>query len=390
MVLTIFHFRAETDKLLLDGSLSDYQFTKNSNKTIPDVDDASDFNALLDSMQIMEFKELEIFDILRVVATLLHLGNVKPVPGRDDQAELVDTAAAERACHLMGIPLGAFVKAILKPQIKAGRETVTQHRTCEQVVYSIEALSRATYERLFSWLIERVNLALDRPSPKNKFIGVLDIAGFEIFQVRLEGAGLGPLDSSIIDDLNLIHQVNSFEQLLINYTNEKLQQFFNHHMFVLEQEEYRRENIEWRFIDFGLDLQPTIDLIEKANVRILMLCCRTCSWSYSFLYVLSLSVYCHALMRNASSLKQPIARLPTSSTPSGRANQPSTKLLDFRGTRLFSSTMLQRSSTPPLVGLTRTRTRSTKASRRCFRLRRNHSCRHFLPIASRTSRRFKP
>ena len=137
--------------------------------------------------------------------------------------------------------------------MKAGREWVTVALNASQVQYSAEALTRALYERMFAALVEMINRAIDTPSFKTTFIGVLDIAGFEIFEK------------------------NSFEQLCINYTNERLQQFFNHHMFILEQEEYKSENIEWSFIDFGLDLQPTIDLIEKSNV------CRFSSRSPSWL-----------------------------------------------------------------------------------------------------------
>uniref|UniRef100_A0A8C4VB77 Myosin motor domain-containing protein n=1 Tax=Falco tinnunculus TaxID=100819 RepID=A0A8C4VB77_FALTI len=103
----------------------------------------------------------------------------------------------------------------------------------------VGALAKAVYERMFLWMVVRINQQLDTKQPRQYFIGVLDIAGFEIFDF------------------------NSFEQLCINFTNEKLQQFFNHHMFVLEQEEYKKEGIEWTFIDFGMDLAACIELIEK-------------------------------------------------------------------------------------------------------------------------------
>uniref|UniRef100_A0A8C9QK06 Myosin-9 n=1 Tax=Spermophilus dauricus TaxID=99837 RepID=A0A8C9QK06_SPEDA len=139
--------------------------------------------------------------------------------------------AAQKVSHLLGINVTDFTRGILTPRIKVGRDYVQKAQTKEQADFAIEALAKATYERMFP---------LDKTKRQGaSFIGILDIAGFEIFDL------------------------NSFEQLCINYTNEKLQQLFNHTMFILEQEEYQREGIEWNFIDFGLDLQPCIDLIEK-------------------------------------------------------------------------------------------------------------------------------
>jgi len=227
--------------LLLDKTLNDYEFVKNSNKNIDDVDDAAEFKDLRESMRVMGIDDEKQLNFFGVVAAVLHLGNIKPVNDRQDQAQLPDTSAAEKVCHLLGIDVDEFVRGLLKPKIKAGRDWVTQAKNQEQVTYSIEALARVLYERMFQQLVDTINLTLDKDFSKTTFIGVLDIAGFEIFEV------------------------NSFEQLCINYTNEKLQQFFNHHMFILEQEEYRREGIQWEFIDFGLDLQPTIDLIEKTS-----------------------------------------------------------------------------------------------------------------------------
>ena len=160
-----------------------------------------------------------------------------------------DTSHAEKVCHLLGLSMADFTRAILRPRALAGREWVTQTRTRQQALDELGALSKTLYEKTFGALVDRLNRALDRPASKSAFIGVLDIAGFEIFDI------------------------NGYEQLLINYTNEKLQQFFNHHMFVLEQEEYGREGIPWDYVNFGLDLQPTIDLIEANGNTIGILCC---------------------------------------------------------------------------------------------------------------------
>ncbi|KAI8374948.1 P-loop containing nucleoside triphosphate hydrolase protein [Choanephora cucurbitarum] len=229
-------------QLLLEGHVDDYQFIKQSNKKIEGVDDAKEFQSLSKSLDIMGLNEKEKLDLFRMVAAVLHLGNIG-VNDYRDRAEIRDFAAVERVCHLLGVSAEDFKKALLSPRIKAGRDWVTQAKSPAQVVASIDALAKTLYERNFAYLVERINKAIDGQKSKDKlgFIGVLDIAGFEIFES------------------------NSFEQLCINYTNEKLQQFFNQNMFELEQEEYQKEKIDWDYIDFGNDLQPTIDLIEKTN-----------------------------------------------------------------------------------------------------------------------------
>ena len=183
----------------------------------------------------------EQLDLFRIVAAVLHIGNITITETRSNDAIMPDPSQAERVCHLLGIPVAEFTRAVLRPRVLAGREWVTQARTQQQALDELSALCKTLYEKSFGMLVDRINRALDRPSSKSTFIGVLDIAGFEIFDV------------------------NGYEQLLINYTNEKLQQFFNYHMFTLEQEEYTREGIEWDYVNFGLDLQPTIDLIETSG-----------------------------------------------------------------------------------------------------------------------------
>ncbi|XP_051986018.1 myosin-10 isoform X3 [Xyrauchen texanus] len=226
--------------LLLEG-FNNYRFLSNGNITIPGQQDKDNFQETMEAMHIMSFSHDEILSMLKVVSAVMQFGNIVFKKERNtDQASMPENTAAQKLCHLLGMNVMEFTRAILSPRIKVGRDYVQKAQTKEQADFAVEALAKATYERLFRWLVHRINKALDRTKRQGaSFIGILDIAGFEIFQL------------------------NSFEQLCINYTNEKLQQLFNHTMFILEQEEYQREGIEWSFIDFGLDLQPCIDLIER-------------------------------------------------------------------------------------------------------------------------------
>uniref|UniRef100_K7FYE1 Myosin-9 n=1 Tax=Pelodiscus sinensis TaxID=13735 RepID=K7FYE1_PELSI len=229
----------KTDLLL--EPYNKYRFLSNGHVTIPGQQDKDMFQETMEAMKIMSIPDEEQIGLLKVISGVLQLGNIVFKKERNtDQASMPDNTAAQKVSHLLGINVTDFTRGILTPRIKVGRDYVQKAQTKEQADFAIEALAKATYERMFRWLVMRINKALDKTKRQGaSFIGILDIAGFEIFEL------------------------NSFEQLCINYTNEKLQQLFNHTMFILEQEEYQREGIEWNFIDFGLDLQPCIELIEK-------------------------------------------------------------------------------------------------------------------------------
>ena len=205
------------------------------------MDDRTEFKATLEGMRDMGISQEELDSVFKVISSVLMFGNMEFKQERkSDQATLPNNTIAQKICTLLGISVTDFTKSLLTPRVKVGREYTQKSQTKAQVEFAIEAITKTLYERLFKWLVGRINKSLNRSNRDGaSFIGILDIAGFEIFKL------------------------NSFEQLCINFTNEKLQQLFNHTMFVLEQEEYQKEGIDWKFIDFGLDLQPTIDLIES-------------------------------------------------------------------------------------------------------------------------------
>ncbi|XP_013100165.1 myosin heavy chain, muscle isoform X18 [Stomoxys calcitrans] len=225
---------------LLTDNVYDYHIVSQGKITVASIDDADEFTLTDQAFDILGFTKQEKEDVYRITAAVMHMGGMKfKQRGREEQAEQDGEEEGGRVAKLFGCDCAELYKNLLKPRIKVGNEFVTQGRNVQQVTNSIGALCKGVFDRLFKWLVKKCNETLDTKQKRQHFIGVLDIAGFEIFDY------------------------NGFEQLCINFTNEKLQQFFNHHMFVLEQEEYQREGIEWTFIDFGMDLQLCIDLIEK-------------------------------------------------------------------------------------------------------------------------------
>ena len=227
------------EKFSLSSNVNHYKYLNNIN--VPNVNDTKEFNGLMESFNIIGLNHDQIHDIIKILAIILHLGNLTFKNFKSERAIFTDDSPVDIVTNLLSIDKSEFVNNLLNPKVKAGKEFVTKVKKPAEVKYAIDSLAKFLYEKLFIFIINTINSTLNDNMSDDNFVGVLDIAGFEIFDE------------------------NSFEQLCINYTNEKLQQFFNHHSFILEQSEYLREDIQWDYIDFGKDLQPTIDLIENTK-----------------------------------------------------------------------------------------------------------------------------
>ena len=230
-------------------SAEDFDYlNQGATPTIEGVDDKAEFDATRKSLSTIGVSEQTQSEIFRVLAALLHLGNLKITSTRTDSSLSPSEPSLIRACEMLGIDVNEFAKWIVKKQLITRGEKITSNLTQQQAIVVRDSVAKFIYSSLFDWLVEKINRGLATEEVLNQFssfIGVLDIYGFEHFAK------------------------NSFEQFCINYANEKLQQEFNQHVFKLEQEEYVREEIDWTFIDFS-DNQPCIDLIE-AKLGILSL-----------------------------------------------------------------------------------------------------------------------
>ncbi|KRT84142.1 Myosin head, partial [Oryctes borbonicus] len=219
----------------------------NQGDSFDDMDDHNSYTETVKALTMLGFSEAEQKELFKIIAAILHLGNVRFVEtiieqeNEQDQEGCVISNVQETLkilADLLDIDMDDLAVWLCTKKMVSMREVFMIPMSIDQATAARDALAKHIYAQLFDWVVAVINKALESDIPRYKFIGVLDIYGFETFET------------------------NSFEQFCINYANEKLQQQFNLHVFKLEQEEYIKEEIEWKMIDF-YDNQPCIDLIES-------------------------------------------------------------------------------------------------------------------------------
>ena len=222
------------------GRASEYKYLNTTGCiSIKGVDEKEELNALRRAMRIFEISDEIQENMFKIISSVLHLGNVD-YKADGEVSTPKDAASVTHLAHvsdLLGLETDALVYALTHKKIQMRSEIINTPLTPQQSKDQTDALVKYLYSVLFEWMVNKLNQCT-YSEISSRFIGVLDIFGFELFE----------------------H--NSFEQFLINYANESLQNFFNHHIFKLEQVEYEKEKIDWTAIDF-VDNKPCLDLIEQ-------------------------------------------------------------------------------------------------------------------------------
>ncbi|XP_065197006.1 unconventional myosin-Ic-like isoform X2 [Sycon ciliatum] len=227
-------------RLSLTGKVDDYRYVASErSETVFTIKDKEQYKETMDALRVLAFSTKHIEEIFNIVGAILHLGNVD-LSGSESGVVIDNADKAELVGKLLGSSGAQFKSAMLNKTILVSGDKVASPLNLEEAVYSRDAMSKAIYERLFSWLVCHVNRTLEVKRSDTAVIGLLDIYGFEVFQV------------------------NGFEQFCINYCNEKLQQIFIELTLKLEQEEYSKEGIEWEQIDY-FNNKIILDLIEDKS-----------------------------------------------------------------------------------------------------------------------------
>ncbi|XP_050975231.1 unconventional myosin-Ib isoform X2 [Labeo rohita] len=243
-------------KLKLDRDVSKYNYLSLDSAIVNGLDDAANFRSVRNAMQIVGFMEDEVQSVLELVAAVLKLGNIEFKPESRcngyDESRVKDKNDLKEMCELLGIEQSVLERAFSFRTVEAKMEKVSTTLNVAQAYYARDALAKNLYSRLFSWLVNRINESIKaQTQTRKKVMGVLDIYGFEIFED------------------------NSFEQFIINYCNEKLQQIFIELTLREEQEEYIREGIEWTNIEY-FNNAIICDLIENNKNGILAMLDEEC------------------------------------------------------------------------------------------------------------------
>jgi len=232
------------------GEASSYNYlNKSRTYKAKDIDDSEQHDEVLKAMSVLEFSDEEQNTVLNATAGVLLLGNIefkeKSEPNGVTGSKVADKFALEQAAEFLKVSPDDLEQVLTYRTISTNTDSATVPLNPEAARVACDSLAMGVYSRLFTYLVEKVNKALEGETA-GKTIGILDIYGFEVFEQ------------------------NSLEQLLINYTNEALQQQFNRTTFKEEEQVYTSEGIDFEHVEF-IDNQVVLDLIDAKPHGILLM-----------------------------------------------------------------------------------------------------------------------